>query len=397
MNEHGHPVPATDTALRDRFINGMSHAASTVNVITTDGPAGRGGVTVSAMSSVSADTPKPTLLICVHHMSPVADQIIENRCFVANVLRDDQAYISDTFAGRFKDHVTDKFDCAEWVAMPTGAPRVTDPLVGFDCRVISSERVGTHHVFFGEVEDIYISGRGSPLLYANRAYGAASRIDPASSIDAGRRGTERTLSIGCLNSFGPFLLPEIIQKLTDADRGLTIAPVEGDQRRIQEGILSGECEIGLMYRHSLPDTLAFEVLSNLDLYVLLAENDALAEKCRIGPGDLVDRSLILLKGPPTDVYLADAARACGRDPYVAYRSNSMEMTRALVGHGLGYAVMATRPATMVTYDGKSLVARPYDGTDATLDIVMAWRGDASLSNSARTFIRFCQDFFGVAA
>ena len=49
--------------LKKRFFDGMSQAACTVNVVTTDGAAGRAGVTVSAMSSVSADTPRPTLLV----------------------------------------------------------------------------------------------------------------------------------------------------------------------------------------------------------------------------------------------------------------------------------------------------------------------------------------------
>ena len=57
----------TDPALRQSFLEGMSHVASTVNIITTDGPEGRAGVTVSAMSSVSPDTPKPSLLVCVHY------------------------------------------------------------------------------------------------------------------------------------------------------------------------------------------------------------------------------------------------------------------------------------------------------------------------------------------
>ena len=50
------PTPA-QRALRQQFLHGMSHAACTVNVVTTDGMAGRHGVTVSAMVSVSADTP----------------------------------------------------------------------------------------------------------------------------------------------------------------------------------------------------------------------------------------------------------------------------------------------------------------------------------------------------
>ena len=55
-----------------------------------------------------------------------------------NVLHADQAYFSDAFAGRFKDQVPNKFDCADWVAMPTGAPGFIDPLVGFDCTIVSS-------------------------------------------------------------------------------------------------------------------------------------------------------------------------------------------------------------------------------------------------------------------
>lgn len=159
-----------DPDLRARFLAGMSHLAATVNVVTTDGAAGRGGITVSAMSSVSADTPRPTLLVCVHRDGSAAPMILENGVFCVNVLRDDQAYISDAFAGRFRDQLADKFECAEWRGMTTGAPRVVDPLVAFDCRVVSSELVGTHHVFFGEVHEIYMASHGSPLIYARRAY-----------------------------------------------------------------------------------------------------------------------------------------------------------------------------------------------------------------------------------
>src|SRR5271163_5317054 len=91
---------ASDHALRQRFLLGMSHAACTVNVVTTDGAAGRHGATVSAMVSVSADTPQPTLLICIHHKSAVAAALLENGAFCVNVLRDDQTHISESFAGR---------------------------------------------------------------------------------------------------------------------------------------------------------------------------------------------------------------------------------------------------------------------------------------------------------
>ena len=204
-----------DAQLRDRFISGMSRTASTVNIVTTNGPAGRMGVTVSAMSSVSADTPRPTLLVCVHQQSPVAAAIIENGVFCVNILKDDQSYISDSFAGRFRDQLADKFDCATWVDMPSGAPRVVDPLVAFDCKVTSADQIGTHYVFFGEVDEVFIAERGSPLTYARRAYGAATRIEGAASVKSGRAARDRKLTVGCFHTFGPIMLPEIIRHMVD--------------------------------------------------------------------------------------------------------------------------------------------------------------------------------------
>src|SRR5277367_5810258 len=119
-------------ALRQQFLVGMSHAACTVNVVTTDGVAGRHGVTVSAMVSVSADTPQPTLLVCIHHLSPAVAALLENEVFCVNVLRDDQAHISDNFAGRGGVQGAAKFECASWTTQVTGAPRVVDCLVAFD-------------------------------------------------------------------------------------------------------------------------------------------------------------------------------------------------------------------------------------------------------------------------
>ncbi len=162
--------------LRERFLAGMASAACSVNVVTTAGPAGRFGVTVSAMSSVSADTLRPTLLVCVHHLSAAAQAIIDNGAFCVNVLRDDQADISDCFAGRLKVADGDKFSCAEWTALSTGSPRLLDPLAAFDCRLIAHQRIGTHHVLFGEAEDMFISAPGTPLIYVNCAYATPSRI-----------------------------------------------------------------------------------------------------------------------------------------------------------------------------------------------------------------------------
>jgi flavin reductase (DIM6/NTAB) family NADH-FMN oxidoreductase RutF len=371
----------------------MSFSASTVNIVTTDGAAGRAGVTVSAMSSVSADAPRPTLLVCVHQMSPVADKIIQNGVFCVNVLRDDQAYISDAFAGRFKDQVPDKFDCADWVVMPSGAPRIVDPLVGFDCRVVSSNLVGTHYVFFGEVSDIFIAESGKPLIYAKRAYGTASRIEGVTTLAAGRENAGKSLSVGCLHTFGPYFMPGLIRRMMDNDPNQKIDLVEGDQRRVVECLQAGEIDLALIYDLELPDDLRRSPLTRLAPYVLLPKGHPLADKKDLIPADLAPYPMILLDAPPSSTYFISILEQAGARPNIAHRSTNFEMVRGMVGQGLGYTLLATRPATLMTYDGNALVTRPLISDAAASQVVLARRRGASDSAPAERFAKLCQDFF----
>lgn len=375
--------------IRAQFLGGMSHAASTVNVVTTDGPAGRAGVTVSAMSSVSADTPRPTLLVCVHEMSPTAQMILDNGVFCVNVLRDDQSYISDTFAGRFKDQVLDKFECAEWTVLKTGAPRVIDPLVAFDCRVVSSDKVGTHYVVFGEVDDIFTNKTGSPLIYANRSYGSANRIESAASIGAGREAKHLKLSIGCFHTFGPYILPELIENLEASQGDLDLNLIEGDQRRVQESLLAGEIDAALLYDLDISSELQTDLLAEVTPHIVLAEGHPLSDKAAIDPIDLAPYPMVLLSAPPSPDYFLRVMKEAGVTPNIAYRSSSLEMVRGFVGRGLGYSLLATKPASSMTYDGRGLTTRPLNAELEISRIVLAVRKASALPATAEAFRAVC--------
>ncbi len=164
------------TPLQAHFLEAMSHMAETVNIVTTDGLAGRQGLTVSAMASVSADLPKPVLLVCVHRAAGTAQAIIGNGAFCLNILRDSHAAIADCFAGRWRTADGDKFSCTDWVIGGTGAVRLTEALAAFDCRLLNATEIGTHLVLYGSVEHVSISPEGSPLLYARRRYSGVSAL-----------------------------------------------------------------------------------------------------------------------------------------------------------------------------------------------------------------------------
>lgn len=367
--------------LRNRFLQGMSHAACTVNIVTTDGPAGRAGVTVSAMASVSADSQKPTLLVCVHHLSPAAAKIRENGVLCVNVLRDDQSYISDTFAGRFKDEVSDKFDCAEWVACPSGAPRLTDPLVAFDCTLLSGERVGTHYIFLCEVQDLALAQHGSPLIYARRAYGTAMQIDSVEKLKHALTGNGAALKLGCFHTVAPYIVPPMIARMP----GTALQLVEGDQRRLCQALSTGECDLALMYDIDLPADVETDPVTRLAPYVLLPEGHMLASQPEILPEELAEEPMILLEGQPSRDYFTGLLAAEGVTPEIAYRSTSIETVRGLVAHGLGFALLVTQPSCGMSYDGLQLVSRPLVSSAGATHLVLVRRKGVDLPPVADRF------------
>lgn len=379
-----------DPQLRQAFLGGMSHAACTVNIVTTDGTAGRGGVTVSAMTSVSADSPKPTLLVCVHHEASAAPLILENGNFCVNLLRDDQSFISDTFAGRFRKEFADKFECADWAPMETGAPRVVDPLVAFDCKVISAERIGTHHVFVGEVQDIFTASRGTPLIYANRAYGRTIRIDPVTTFATSQSDT--ALRIGCFHTFGPFVVPRIIGEFAKDD-STDLRLMDGDHRRLIEGLRAGDIDLALMYDIDLPDDIVTTPLATMNPYILLAENHPLASEPNLTLETLTKHPMVLLDAPPTADYFLSIFAAQHLTPQVKYHCPSYEMVRGMVGQGLGFSILATKPASNLSYDGHALVTRPLPASTRPSHTVLATKRGAHLPAAAQPFISVCKELF----
>ena len=148
------------------FRNAMARLAAAVNIITTDGVAGRFGFTASAVCSVS-DTP-PSLLVCVNRTSSVFGALTENGVLCVNTLSPDHEALSRLFGG--KTPMAERFSAALWKDGVSGAPRLTGAVVSFDCRIASSADVGSHKVLFCEVLGISEGETAKALVYFDRAY-----------------------------------------------------------------------------------------------------------------------------------------------------------------------------------------------------------------------------------
>lgn len=162
--ENCRPLEATT------FREAMSRVATAVHIVTTDGPGGMFGMTVSAFCSVS-DTP-PSVLVCLNRMSRVHDAVLENRCFCVNTLRPGHESISDVFGGRGDVPMAERFSHTDWVKMATGSPAMVSSSLSADCEITSVTEVGTHSVIIGSVLDLRIADHGEALVYVKRDYQA---------------------------------------------------------------------------------------------------------------------------------------------------------------------------------------------------------------------------------
>ncbi len=154
------------TETQQQFRNAMSHLAAAVNVVTTDGVAGRSGFTASAVCSVT-DSP-PTLLVCLNRNASVYSVFQENQVLCVNTLAQNHQQLSNVFGGRTP--MEERFAQGSWHQLCTGSPVLKDAVVAFDCQICQIVSVGTHDILCCQILETQMNHGTQGLIYFDRAY-----------------------------------------------------------------------------------------------------------------------------------------------------------------------------------------------------------------------------------
>ncbi|SKA32037.1 NADH-FMN oxidoreductase RutF, flavin reductase (DIM6/NTAB) family [Enhydrobacter aerosaccus] len=151
------------------FKKGMRHLAASVTLITTRHRDLRGGLTATAVCSVSAEPPQ--ILACVNKSASAHDPIADAGFFCINILSPDHRKIAERFAGMHGIEGDDRFkDLGDWSTLTTGAPVLKGCPVSFDCRLVTKVPAGTHTIYIGEIVDLALDANASALLYADGTF-----------------------------------------------------------------------------------------------------------------------------------------------------------------------------------------------------------------------------------
>ncbi|WP_321871996.1 4-hydroxyphenylacetate 3-monooxygenase, reductase component [Paraburkholderia tropica] len=164
---------STFNDVRAEFRQAMAHLCAAVNVVTTDGSAGRCGVTASAVCSVT-DTP-PTLLLCLNRSSAMHSVFEANRRLCVNVLPGEHEELARHFAGMTSVSMKQRFDLPGWRRGDLGVPVLNDALVSIEGEITEMKEVGSHSVIFVRATKIRVRDDGDSLVYYSRGFHRVAR------------------------------------------------------------------------------------------------------------------------------------------------------------------------------------------------------------------------------
>ena len=142
----------------------MGLFATGVTVLTTRDAEGRPyGLTANAVTSLSLDP--PLLIICIDKKAETHPHFFDSRCFVVNILAEDQEALST----RFAKSGGDKFGSLPFSTNQDGVPVLEGTLAHIECRITETHEGGDHVIHIGEVHHAELRG-GRPLLFFQGRY-----------------------------------------------------------------------------------------------------------------------------------------------------------------------------------------------------------------------------------
>ncbi|MXW94430.1 MAG: flavin reductase family protein [Acidimicrobiaceae bacterium] len=153
----------------------LGHYPTGVAVVSAACPHGPEGLTIGSFASVSLDP--PLVSFCAGHESDSWQRMRDVGSFCVNVLGDDQADVSTTFAGK----ADDRFEGISTRVEATGAPVIEGCLAWIDCRVEAVHTAGDHDIVVGRVVALGtapgdIESAPGPLIFLKGGYRRVSGL-----------------------------------------------------------------------------------------------------------------------------------------------------------------------------------------------------------------------------
>ena len=152
---------------RLNFRDAMANLAAAVNIVTSNGKAGKCGITATAVMSIT-DTP-PTVLVAINKRSEMNAVFQGNKTMCVNVLSDTQEELACHFAGMRDSTMEQRFEDPSWSDGELNQPVNSEAISSLEGEIVKQDELGTHNLYFVKLSHIKVQPKGA-LLYFSRKF-----------------------------------------------------------------------------------------------------------------------------------------------------------------------------------------------------------------------------------
>ena len=239
---------------------------------------------------------------------------------------------------------------------------------------------------------VSLTRNGRELIAHARALMAAAAELQAAAENRGGALAGR-VSIGCYMTLAPFIMPALIGAFRTHHPAVELDVFYGSGEEIGQRLHEGHLDFGMVYDFNLSAATACDPLYKVRPRIVLPADHPLAAGEAIDLAEMAREPLVQFDVEPALSNTRRILEVLGVTPKQGLSAPSIEVVRALVGHGFGYAVLLHHPPGDVSYEGKRLAVREIAGLDFAYDVVLARSTYLRATRRSEELRRFCLSCF----
>ncbi|MFD1212822.1 LysR substrate-binding domain-containing protein [Arthrobacter sp. GCM10027362] len=200
--------------------------------------------------------------------------------------------------------------------------------------------------------------------------------------DAGELGSELAgingrlkgpVRLGCYTGLATNVLPPVLEGFPALHPGVTLGIEVGSQDELLAALDTGRLDAAIVYGLQLPPGLQYRTIYDTEVVAILAADHRLAGEAAVDLAELAPEPLIMLESTPSTANTRLMFAERGLRPNLLMSVPVIELVRALVGRGLGYSLLMSRPNSQdTTTEGRRVVARPLAPRSGITAVQAVW-------------------------
>ena len=216
--------------------------------------------------------------------------------------------------------------------------------------------------------------------------------DARSVFETNPEAARGKLSLGVTSLVAGYVLSDILSRFRRAYPSVDVTAIEDNGEYLEHLLIGGEIDVAVLVTSNLHNRSALQVetleVSAYRLWLPLGHK--LTSKEAITLDDVAAEPLIILSVDEIEESTSDLMSSLGARPNVAFRTRSVEAVRSLVATGAGVALLPNLVYRPWSLEGDRIEIRDVSGDLPAVQVGLAWRKGAPLSQISLDFVRSAQ-------